>query len=109
MMDHLRIIVNEEIIPTEIAPFQNLKKINRACLNLNAIEDLGTTTVKAKMNAMGEWPILQSTWNDQEWTWEQTTAKLRDNGFSVSNIFTFSVITDPQNSLQRTARVCILR
>jgi neprilysin len=105
MMDHLRIIVNEEIKPTEITPFQNLKKINRACLNLNAIEELGTTTIKNKMNAMGGWPVLESSWNDQQWSWEDTIAKLREHGFSVSWIFQFSVITDPQKSTARTARV----
>ena len=106
MMDHLRIIVNEEILPSEIAPFQNLKKLNRACLNLTAIEALGTTPVASKISNMGGWPVLiPGVWDDSQWTWESTIAKLRQNGYSVNSIFSFSVITDPNNSIQRTARV----
>lgn len=107
MMDHLRIIVNEEILPTEIAPFQNLKKLNRACLNLAAIEALAITPVASKIANMGGWPVLITggVWDDSQWTWESTIAKLRENGYSVNSIFSFSVITDPNNSLRRTARV----
>lgn len=106
MMDHLRIIANEAILPSEIQPFQNLKKLNRACLNLASIESLGVAPVTNKTNNMGGWPILiPVAWDGSQWTWENTIAALRDNGYSVSSIFSFSVITDPENSLRRTARV----
>lgn len=107
MMDHLRIIVNEAILPSEIAPFQNLKRLNRACLNLAAIESLQTAPVDSKISSMGGWPVTMAdgTWDQSEWSWQGTIKSLRDNGYSVSSIFSFSVITDPDNSLRRTARV----
>lgn len=110
MMDHLRIIINEEVDPLEILPFQNLKNLNKACLNLDKIEELGTAPILDKITELGGWPVTlpsSAVWDDSEWTWENVTAKLRSHGYSVSSIFSFSVITDPQNSLRRTARVSV--
>jgi hypothetical protein len=77
---------------------------------LDKIEELGAETVLSKINALGGWPVVYPSgvaWDNSDWSWENTTKKLRDHGYSVSSIFSFSVITDPQNSLRRTARVSV--
>lgn len=108
MMDDLKVIINEAVSTSEILPFQNLKKLNRACLNLDKIEELGAEPVLSKISAIGGWPVTIPSgvgWEDSTWSWQNTTRNLRSNGYSVSSLFSFSVITDPQNSLRRTARV----
>lgn len=110
MMDHLRIIINEPELVNEILPFKNLKRLNRACLNLEKIEELGADVLMSKIRELGGWPVTIPSgvgWDGSEWSWENTTVKLRQHGYSVSSIFTFSVTTDPQNSLRRTARVSV--
>lgn len=108
MKDHLRLIVNEPIATNDIKPFQDLKKLNKACLNLNAIEDVGLQHVLdyVIVNQMGGWPVLLTTgWNDTGVSWTRTMAKAREHGFSVNTIFSFSVSTDRQNSSRRIATV----
>jgi membrane metallo-endopeptidase-like protein 1 len=108
MKDHLRIIVNEPVDEIEIKPFRDLKLLNQACLNLDAIEAVGTAPVMNKVQQLGGWPaMIGGDWDDSEWSWESTIASLRSFGYSVSYIFTFSVTTDQQNSTRRIGRVSI--
>jgi neprilysin len=104
MKDHLRLIVNEPIRSDEIQPFKNLKYLNKACLNTSLIEDLSIQPLMSKIVNMGGWPVLGN-WNSVDWTWTKTVAKLREHGFSVSSIFSFSITTDQRESTKRTARV----
>lgn len=97
--------MNEPVDQNEIKPFRDLKLLNQACLNLNAIEDVGTAPVMSRITAMGGWPTLLASWDGLNWSWERTIANLRANGYSVSYIFTFSVTTDQQNSTRRIGRV----
>ena len=108
MRDHLRLLINKPIEPNEIKPFRDLKLLNQACLNLDAIETVGATQVLSKFTDMGGWPVLGTTWNEGSWRWEDTIAKLRTHGYSVNHIFSFSVTTDYRNSSVRSARVLIL-
>lgn len=106
MLDYLRLIVSEEIKADEILPFQNVKKLYRACLNLDKIDEAGISFLLDKIKSMGGWPILETSWNDQHWTWQRATQLMRENGFSVNSIFSFGVVTDPKNSTRRAVRVC---
>lgn len=106
MKNHLRIIVNEPINETDIQPFKNVRLLNQACLDLTAIENLGTEPIMSKILSLGGWPVMfNGVWDDSEWTWQDTMAKLRTHGFSVSYIFSFSVTSDQQNSTNRIGRV----
>jgi predicted metalloendopeptidase len=100
----LRIIVNEAINASEIKPFQDLKKLNRACLDLNTIESLGVRPLTDLLLNMGGMPVLGQTISPT-WSWTEATKKMREQGFSVNSIFTFGVSIDQQNSTQRIGRV----
>ncbi|KAG5667540.1 hypothetical protein PVAND_015519 [Polypedilum vanderplanki] len=106
MRDHLRIIINEPVNANEIKPFRDLKLLNQACLNLQAIEELGHEPVLSKIRDMGGWPALfMGEWDDSQWSWEKVIADFRKYGYSVGQIFAFSVTTDQQNSIRRIGRI----
>lgn len=103
--EQLRVIINEPIKSDEIAPFQNAKKLYKACFNTDLVEQRGTTPVMNVLNAMGGWPVVMSTWNSDTWTWQQSVQKSRENGYSVSYFLSFSVSTDNKDTTKRIIRV----
>lgn len=105
MKEQLRAIVSEPIQLNEIVPFQNVKKLYRACLNTTLIDQRGATPVTNVLNSMGGWPVVESNWNEAAWNWEQAVAASRANGYSVSYLLSFSVSTDNRNSTRRIIRV----
>ncbi|XP_070499941.1 neprilysin-2-like [Chironomus tepperi] len=105
MRDHLRLLINRPIEANEAKPFKDLKLLNQACLNLNAIETVGKTQMEAKFADMGRWPVLTTSWDGSNWRWEDTIAKFRAHGYAVNQIFSFSVSTDYRNSSVRSARI----
>lgn len=106
MKDHLRLLITKPIENDEIKPFKDLKMFNKACLDLNSIESIGSTQVLQKISQMGGWPVLNSgTWDSSNWTWQNTVAKLRENGYSVNYIFSYGVSTNYRNNTFRNAWV----
>jgi predicted metalloendopeptidase len=103
----LQIIVNEPVDANEIKPFKDLKLLYQACMNLTAIEAAGTAPVLTKISQMGGWPVLTNgSWNDSQWSWENTVAQIKSNGANHDLIFSFTVAVDPRNSSRRLGAVC---
>lgn len=107
LRQQLRVIINEPILPTEIAPFQNVKRLYQACMNTEVIEALGSTPVATVLSNMGGWPVLVgAAWNQPDtWTWQQAMVNSRANGYSVSYLLSFAVSTDNKDSTKRIIRV----
>ncbi len=102
----LRVIVQEPIQTNEIEPFQNVKRLYSACMNVSLIESLGMTPVRDVINDMGGWPVLETVWDaNNQWTWQSSVQLSRQFGYSVSNFMSISVSTDNRNSLRRIIRV----
>jgi hypothetical protein len=108
MRDHLRLLINTPAAESDAKPFKDLKKLNQACLNLDAIEAVGSSQMLNKFVDMGGWPVLSTTWNSESWRWEDTIAKFSAHGYAVNQIFSFGVSTDYRNSSVRSARVLIV-
>lgn len=105
LKDQLRVIVQEPIQSNDIVPFQNVKRLYRACMNTALIETQGVTPVRNAINSMGGWPVLDTNWDSNEWTWQRSAQLSREFGYSVSNFMSFSVSTDNKNSSRRIIRV----
>lgn len=108
MRDHLRLLINKPAEDNEAKPFKDLKLFNKACLDLDAIETVGTSHMLDKFTEMGGWPVLTNSWDNSNYRWEDTIAKFRKHGYAVNQIFSFSVTTDYRNSSVRSARVLIV-
>jgi predicted metalloendopeptidase len=111
LREQLRTIINEPIQDNEIEPFKNVKRLYQACVNTDAIEALGVMPVKNIIDSMGGWPaVVGDTWNTPDtWTWQQASVWSRENGYSVSNLLSFSVSTDNKNTTKRIIRVSFSR
>lgn len=106
MREQLRLIIQEPIEDSEIEPFKNAKRLFRACMNTGVIDSLGKAPLETVLNSMGGWPILLDTfWNEGDWTWQGSAVAARANGFSVSSILSFAVSTDNKDSTKRIIRV----
>jgi neprilysin len=105
--DQLRVILEEPIQSNEIVPFQNVKKFYKSCLDSEKIEELGSEPILKKFNAMGGWPVLmaEGSWNENEWTWEESVIKARANGFEFMFFTSFGVDYDTRNTSKRIVLV----
>lgn len=106
LKDQLRVIVQEPIQSDDIEPFQNVKRLYRACMNTTLIEAQGVGPLRTVINEMGGWPVLETNWDQtNQWTWQRSVQLSRAYGYSVSNFLSFSVSTDNRNSTKRIIRV----
>lgn len=106
LKDQLRVIVQEPIEAGEIEPFQNVKRLYRACVNTALIDEQGPTPVRNVINNMGGWPVLETNWDPtDQWTWQRSVQLSRQFGYSVSNFMSVSVSTDNKNSSRRIIRI----
>lgn len=107
LKDQLRVIINKPSQPSDIEPFQNVKKLYQACLNTAFIEQRGTAPVTNVLNAMGGWPVVLpgGGWDSESWSWQRSIAFSRSYGYSVSYFFSFSVSTDNKDTTKRIIRV----
>jgi len=106
MMDHLRLIVEAEIAQNEITPFQMVKNLYQSCLNTEMINQIGRTGINAIHTELGGWPVVVgATWNAGTFSWQSQVAALRNRGYSVSYLFSFSVSTDSKDNTRRIIRV----
>lgn len=106
LKDQLRVIVQEESQSGEIEPFQNVKRLYRACMNTDLIDAQGSTAVRNAIDNMGGWPVLETNWDPtNQWTWQRSVQLSREYGYSVSNFMSVSVSTDNKNSSRRVIKI----
>jgi predicted metalloendopeptidase len=88
-------ILNETPKSDEISPFKNARKFYKSCLDTKTIEQLGATPILDKLNSMGGWPVLMvdGSWNESDWTWDQSIVKAKENGFSFDFLISFEIKT----------------
>lgn len=97
----LRLIVQQPIGDNEVMPFQNVKRLYQACMNVDQIETLGKSLFAP---LVAQWPVVSGP-PPADWTWQKSVADSRNAGYSASYFFSFSVSTDNRDSLKRVIRV----
>jgi hypothetical protein len=102
LKEDLRIIIQEPIDETEVEPFKNAKRLYEACTNVNLIETRGTTDLDSLTS---QWPVVTGNGTPADWTWQKSVVESRNNGYSASYFFSFSVSTDNRDSTKRVIRV----
>ena len=73
-------------------------------MNKELIEQRGLEPVKAIIERLGDWPLLEGAdWaGEKDFKWYEQMYRHRDLGFSVDYLYDFSVSTDLKNSSWRT-------
>lgn len=104
--EQIRHIINEEIKPNELKPFVLVKKLNKACMNTELIEKLGTKPLSELLSQFGGWPVLAGDqWNESNWDWLDTLKRFRKIGLDTDIIFSFTVTENLKNSSIRSIDV----
>lgn len=76
-----------------------MKNMYRSCMNLSAIEKLGTESLKTALHDLGGWPVVVgSSWNESQFDWINVTGAIRKSGFKPEMFATFKVIADVMNN-----------
>lgn len=104
--EQLKKIVNEDEQPGEEKPFLLAKRLNKACLNSEIIEERGNKPLADLLESFGGWPVVKGDlWSEESFDWIKMIQKFRMIGLDTSVIFTFTVSTDLKNSTARVTDV----
>jgi len=110
LLTQVRMLLDEEEAarsPDEAKPFRMAKDVFKSCMDTDNIERLGLQPIKAILQRLGGWPVLEGPrWEDQfaphnPYIWYEQVYKFRDMGYSVDYFVDFSVTTDLKNSSWR--------
>jgi predicted metalloendopeptidase len=87
-------ILNETAQSDEISLFKNARNFYKSCIDTETIEQLGATPILDKLDSMGGWPVLMAdgSWNEADWTLEQSILNAKENGFTFDFFFSFDII-----------------
>ena len=103
-----------------------VRSVYHACMNEPLIEEIGLQPLKDKLRSMGGWPVLEvnlrlhcncqcwqchgcfyksrlqgNDWNEEDFSWIDTTYKFRENSYSTDLLIDFSIGTEIKNSSWR--------
>uniref|UniRef100_A0A0P6EFD4 Neutral endopeptidase n=1 Tax=Daphnia magna TaxID=35525 RepID=A0A0P6EFD4_9CRUS len=71
----------------------NTRDMYDACLDLNAVEELGITPLVKILDSFGQWPMTVSNWTEDRFDWRKASASIR-NTFGVGFLFQVSNFVD---------------
>jgi predicted metalloendopeptidase len=98
----VRGLLEGEIKPEDPTPFAMAKAVFQSCMDKEKIEMVGLDGLKAILQKMGGWPLLEgASWDETNYKWYEMTYKFRSQGYSVDYLVDFSVTTDLKNSSWR--------
>ncbi|XP_031344617.1 neprilysin-2-like isoform X2 [Photinus pyralis] len=101
----LRTMIGEPVEPEEPGPFVQLKRLYSSCMNTTAIELDGLTTMKAVLQDLGGWPVIEGQWDQSKFEWTKSVYKFRKTGYSIDFFLKFSVSIDYKNSTLRVIQI----
>ncbi|KAF2884561.1 hypothetical protein ILUMI_21600 [Ignelater luminosus] len=92
-------LYNEPTKQNEHVLVKSAKKLFKACMNTQAIEEDGLKTIKEVFKAVGGgWPLVEgSNWDETKFDWIQATYKLRELGYPFAVFFDVQVNGDPRD------------
>lgn len=104
-------LYNEPIKQNEHALIKSAKKLFKACMNTQAIEEDGLKTIKEVFKAVGGgWPLVEgANWDETKFDWVQASYKLRELGYPFAVFLDVQVNGDPRdktNTLLEVSNVC---
>merc|ERR1719150_456641 len=99
LQQQLRALLESPPEPAEAGVFKKVRSVYHACMNEPLIEEIGLQPLKDKLRSMGGWPVLEGNdWNEEDFSWIETTYKFRENSYSTDLLIDFSIGTDIKNS-----------
>ncbi|XP_014207873.1 neprilysin-2-like [Copidosoma floridanum] len=99
LQQQLRASVEEESKPDDPRPFKLLKTYYQNCMNKTHIEEEGMDPLHRNLKELGGWPVLMiNSWVEGNWSWKDTTYKLRNKGYSINYFINIRIDSDYKNS-----------
>ncbi|XP_046453377.1 neprilysin-like isoform X2 [Daphnia pulex] len=81
----------------ESKPVNNTRDMYRACLDTDAIDQLGITPFVKILDSYGQWPMTVSNWTEDRFDWRKATASVR-NTFGLGFLFEVSNFVDAKDT-----------
>jgi len=99
LQQQLRTLLEEPVHGSEAKVFTKVRDVYRACMDEPRIEQIGIQPLLDKLKLMGGWPVLEgANWNEDAFSWIDTTYEFRKHSYSADLLIDFSVTVDSKNS-----------
>ena len=99
LQQQLRALLETPPPAAEAKVFSKARGVYMACMDERRIEEIGLEPLKERLHQMGGWPVLEgAAWNEDAFSWIDTTYKFRKNSYSTDLLIDFSIVTDSKNS-----------
>ncbi|CAO1400673.1 unnamed protein product [Diamesa hyperborea] len=93
-MEKLRRLVTEKKLTTDIIPFVLVKEFYKKCSDRETIDNLEAIPLTQLMKNLGGWPILEQSWNEDEFQWNETSKLFISHGFIEDYLVEMSMSVD---------------
>lgn len=90
-----RTLVQEEIRPSDPVSFVRVKKMYKACMNIDQIEANAVDTLRTIIDRLGGWPLLDGDhWNvaDNDNSWTNIITRMNRNGYADNYLIATNVM-----------------
>ncbi|XP_015124902.1 neprilysin-11 [Diachasma alloeum] len=92
-------LLNETDSETDNEAIRKARRVYRACMNKDKIEEIGAEPLKSVVNDNGGWPLIMKPqeWSSKNLTWQQVHAKFMKT-LGAEALFAIEIVADPRNS-----------
>ncbi|CAO1409759.1 unnamed protein product [Diamesa tonsa] len=105
VMEKLRRLVTEKKLTTDIKPFVLVKEFYKKCSDRETIDNLEAIPLMQLMKNLGGWPILEQSWNEDEFQWNETSKLFISHGFIEDYLVEMSMSVDVRNNSKHILRI----
>ena len=101
----LRRIFESKSDPTEPKAYENVRGLYQSCMDTEAIKNSSEKELKAIIQSLGGWPVLDDTWADDNFKWLEKSFDAWEKGFSFEGLIAVDVVTDQKDATKRILKI----
>jgi len=101
----LRRIFESKSDPTEPKAYANVRGLYQSCMDTEAIKKSSEKELKAIIESLGGWPVLDGTRVDKNFKWLEKSFDAWEKGFNFEGLIAIDVVTDQKDATKRILEI----
>jgi len=101
----LRESFESESDSSEPKAYENVRNLYHSCMDTEAITNNSERDLKAIIQSLGGWPVLDDTWESKNFKWLEKSFDAWEIGFNFEGLIAIDVVTDQKNATKRILKI----
>ena len=101
----LRESFESESDPSEPRAYENVRNLYHSCMDTGAISNNSERELKAIIQSLGGWPVLEDNWDSENFKWLEKSFDAWEMGFNFDGLIAVDVVTDQKNASKRILKI----